>query len=220
MDSLADRSTLVDDTANRIRQMILTGQIKPGELLPPRRLLAVQFAVGIATIHEAVKSLAAVGLLESRPGKGTWVSANALDSVIHPATILNRFGAIDTLTLYEARLALEVAIAELAAQKATPDEVQRMLAALEAGQKVIDDDVAFVQADWEFHRWVAQAPTTFCYKPSTLCLVSFCLNSFTRSSVYRKSGWRARVSTASKLKRFPVTMWPGHKRRRGNTCST
>ncbi len=157
MESLADRNTLVDDTANRIRQMIFSGQIKPGELLPPRRDLAVKFAVGIATIHEAVKSLAAVGLLESRPGKGTWVSNNALESVIHPAMIVNRFGQIDTMTIYEARLALEVSLAELAAQKATSEEIRQMSDALDAAQSVIDTDDAFVQADWKFHLLVAQA---------------------------------------------------------------
>jgi GntR family transcriptional regulator, transcriptional repressor for pyruvate dehydrogenase complex len=157
MDRTADRSTLVDATANHIRQMIFTGQIKPGEMLPPRKILAVQFAVGIATIHEAVKSLAAVGLLESRPGKGTWVSSNALISVINPSMILNRFGTIDAMTIYEARLVLEVAIAGLAAEKATPNEVQQMSAALDAARQVIDDDDAFVQADWKFHLLVAQA---------------------------------------------------------------
>jgi GntR family transcriptional repressor for pyruvate dehydrogenase complex len=157
MDGMADRSTLVDDTSNRIRQMIFTGQIKPGEMLPPRKVLAAQFAVGIATVHEAVKSLAAVGLLESRPGKGTWVSSNALVSVINPSMILNRFGAIDAMSIYEARLVLEVAIAGLAAEKATSEEVGQMQQALDDAQNVIDDDDAFVQADWKFHLLVAQA---------------------------------------------------------------
>jgi len=157
MDGMADRSTLVDDTSNRIRQMIFTGQIKPGEMLPPRKVLATQFAVGIATVHEAVKSLAAVGLLESRPGKGTWVSSNALVSVINPSMILNRFGAIDAMSIYEARLVLEVAIAGLAAEKATSEEVRQMQQALDDAQNVIDDDDAFVQADWKFHLLVAQA---------------------------------------------------------------
>ncbi|MBM4423764.1 MAG: FadR family transcriptional regulator [Chloroflexi bacterium] len=157
MKSIADRSTLVDDTADRLRTMIFSEQIKPGQLLPPRKELAAQFGVGIATVHEAVKSLAAVGLLESRPGKGTWVSHNALQSVIHPSMILNRFGAIDAQTIYEARLALEVSLAELAAQKATPEEIQRMFDALDAAQKVIDDDAEFVRSDWEFHMAVAKA---------------------------------------------------------------
>lgn len=157
MDNLADRSTLVDATAERLRQMIFSGQITPGQLLPPRKDLAAQFGVGIATVHEAVKSLGAVGLLESRPGKGTWVSHNALQSVIHPAMILNRFGSIDMVTVYEARLALEVSLAELAAEKATPAEIAAMFAALDAAHQVITDDAEFVRLDWEFHMTVAQA---------------------------------------------------------------
>ena len=122
----AERSTLVDHTADRLRQMIFTGQIKPGEMLPPRKVLASRFGVGIATIHEAVKSLDAVGLVESRPGKGTWVSTNTLASVINPSFIQNRFGAIDVAEVYEARFMLEVSLAELAAAKATPEEIERL----------------------------------------------------------------------------------------------
>ena len=157
MPEVADRSTLVDDTADRIRQMIFSGQIKPGDLLPSRKELATQFGVGIATIHEAVKSLHAVGLVESRPGKGTWVSHNALQSVIHPSMILNRFGPIDLRSVYEARMALEVSLAELAAQKATKEEVEEMFRYLEDAQKVIEDDREFVRVDWDFHMTVAQA---------------------------------------------------------------
>ena len=153
----ADRSTLVDRTADHIRQMIFAGQIKPGDLLPSRKDLAAQFGVGIATIHEAVKSLDAVGLVESRSGKGTWVSHNALESVIHPSMILNRFGPIDVYAVYEARVALEVALAELAAEKATPQEIEQMLSHLAAAQKVIADDDEFVREDWDFHMTVARA---------------------------------------------------------------
>ena len=157
MPKTADRNTLVDDTADRLRQMIFSGQIKPGELLPSRKELASQFGVGIATIHEAIKSLNAVGLVESRPGKGTWVSQNALQSVIHPSMILNRFGPIDIYAVYEARMALEVALAELAAEKATPEEIAQMMAHLEAAQKVIAEDDEFVRVDWDFHMTVANA---------------------------------------------------------------
>jgi len=153
----ADRRTLVDHTADRIRQMIFTGQLKPGEVLPSRKELAAQFGVGIATIHEAIKSLDAVGLVESRPGKGTWVSHSALQSVIHPSMILNRFGSIDVHAIYEARMALEVALAELAAEKATPEEIEQMFAYLAAAQKVIDNDDEFVRVDWDFHMTVANA---------------------------------------------------------------
>ena len=155
--NVAGRNTLVDDTADKIRQMIFGGEIKPGELLPPRKELAAQFGVGISTIHEAVKSLDAVGLVESRPGKGTWVRHNALDSVINPSLITNRFGDIDVETIYETRLMLEVALAELAAEKATPEDIENMWSALNKSREVMDDDDAFIQADWDFHMAVAKA---------------------------------------------------------------
>jgi GntR family transcriptional regulator, transcriptional repressor for pyruvate dehydrogenase complex len=153
----AGRNTLVDDAADKIRQMIFDGQIKPGELLPPRKELAAQFGVGISTIHEAVKSLDAVGLVESRPGKGTWVRHNALESVINPSIITNRFGPIEAETIYETRLMLEVAMAELAAQKATPQDIEAMWEAFNAAQNVIDDNEEFTRLDWDFHMAIAKA---------------------------------------------------------------
>jgi GntR family transcriptional repressor for pyruvate dehydrogenase complex len=153
----AGRSTLVDDTADKIRQMIFDGTIEPGELLPPRRRLAEQFGVGISTIHEAIQSLSAVGLVESRPGKGTWVRHDALDSVIHPSIITNRFGEIDAETIYEARKFLEAALAELAARKATPEDIERVWSALRRAHEVIADDEDFVSADWDFHLAIAEA---------------------------------------------------------------
>jgi GntR family transcriptional repressor for pyruvate dehydrogenase complex len=153
----AGRSTLVDDTADKIRKMIFDGTIEPGELLPPRRKLAEQFGVGISTIHEAVQSLSAVGLVESRPGKGTWVRHDALDSIIHPSIITNRFGQIDAETIYEARKFLEAALAELAARKATPEDIKRIWDTLRRAHEVIADDDDFVSADWDFHLAIAEA---------------------------------------------------------------
>ena len=153
----AGRSTLVDDTVDKIRKMIFDGTIKPGELLPPRKTLADQFAVGISTIHEAVQSLSAVGLLESRPGKGTWVRHDALDSIIHPSIITNRFGQIDADTIYETRKFLEAALAELAARKATPEDIERIWGSLRRAHEVISDDEDFVSADWDFHLAIAEA---------------------------------------------------------------
>jgi len=153
----AGRSTLVDDAADKIRQMILTGKVKPGDFLPPRRELAAEFRVGISTIHEAIQSLSAVGLVESRPGKGTWVREDALDAVIHPSSITNRFGKMDADTVYEARTFLEVSLAELAARKATADDVQRIWDSLAHARHVIARDKDFVSADWDFHLAVAGA---------------------------------------------------------------
>jgi len=153
----AKKNSLVSGAAEDIRQMILGGEIKPGELLPSRKELAGKFDVGISTIHEAVKTLEAVGLLEAHPGKGTWVRLDALDSAIRPDMITNRFGQIDAATIYEARFMLEVAMAELAAQKATDEDIAAMWQAFDAAQVVIDDDEEFARRDWDFHMAIAKA---------------------------------------------------------------
>ncbi len=155
--NLARKSTLVDDVTRELRQMILDGAVPPGGFLPPRKDLAVQFGVGLSTIQEAIQALTAVGMLESRPGKGTWVRPDALDTLIHPSMVENRLGELDARQVYDARRVIEVGLTELAAQRATAEDVARIQRALQAMEAAMDDDEAFVEADLEFHLAVARA---------------------------------------------------------------
>jgi DNA-binding FadR family transcriptional regulator len=59
--------------------------------------------------------------------------------------------------VYEARFVIEVALTELAAQRATPEDIERIWAALRAMETHMGDDEAFVEADLEFHLAVARA---------------------------------------------------------------
>ena len=149
--------TLVDRVVHELRQMILDGEIQPGDFLPTRKELAAQFGVGLSTVHEAIQALAAVGMLESRPGKGTWVREDTLDTLIHPAVVESRLGELNAQKVYEARFVIEIALTELAARRATPEDIEYMLSALEAMEATMDDDEAFVEADLEFHLAVARA---------------------------------------------------------------
>ena len=151
------RNTLVADIINELRQMILTGKIQPGEFLPPRKDLASQFGVGLSTVQEAIQALTALGLLESRPGKGTWVRDDALDTLIHPTMVKARLGELNAQQVYEARSVIEVALTEFASQRATPEDIQRIWEALKAMKAAVDNDGAFVEADLEFHLAVAKA---------------------------------------------------------------
>jgi GntR family transcriptional repressor for pyruvate dehydrogenase complex len=154
--STFQRSTLVDDVTAELRRMILEQEIKPGEFLPARKDLAARFGVGLSTIQEAIQALAAVGMLESRPGKGTWVREDALDMLIHPSAVETRLGELGVRQLYDARLVVEVGLTELAAQHATPEDIDKIWAALEA-MKASVDDAAFIEADLAFHIAVARA---------------------------------------------------------------
>jgi GntR family transcriptional repressor for pyruvate dehydrogenase complex len=98
-----------------------------------------------------------VGLVTSHPGKGTWVRKDALETLIHPAEIEGRLGGLDARMVYEARSVIEVALTELAAQRATSEDVELVWNALEAMEAAREDAAAFVEADLAFHLAVARA---------------------------------------------------------------
>jgi GntR family transcriptional repressor for pyruvate dehydrogenase complex len=147
----------VNRVTDELRQMILSGDLQPGDFLPTRKELAAQFGVGLSTIHEAIQALSAVGMLESRPGKGTWVREDTLETLIHPTAVETRLGELNADKVYEARFVIEIALTELAAKRATPEDVECIRSAIEAMEATMDDDEAFVEADLEFHLAVAQA---------------------------------------------------------------
>ena len=151
------RSTLVADITQELRQMILTGKVQSGEFLPSRKDLAAQFGVGLSTVHEAIQALTAVGMVESHPGKGTWVRDDALDTLIHPAVVNTRLGELNAQQVYEARSVIEVALTEFAAQRATTEDIERIWDALKAMEATVENEGAFVEADLEFHLAVAKA---------------------------------------------------------------
>jgi len=151
------RNTLVADITQELRQMILTGKVQPGEFLPSRKDLAAQLGVGLSTVHEAIQVLTAVGMIESHPGQGTWVRDDALHTLIHPDMVKARLGELKAGKLYEARFVIEVALTEFAAQRATPEDTERIWEALKAMEATVENEGAFVEADLAFHLAVAKA---------------------------------------------------------------
>lgn len=153
----AQRNTLAEDTADQIRSLIFTGELKPGQVLPTRDELCVRFGVGRSTVNEAIQILASMRLVDSRPGKGTWVREDAAEELIHPETVKSLLGTVDGLMVFDARTLIEVGLTARAAVNATEEERQAIWAALARMEQVQADDAAFVAADWDFHLRVATA---------------------------------------------------------------
>lgn len=151
------RSTLVHGVAEQLRQMILAGDVQPGEYLPSRKELAARFGVGISTVHEAIQALTAVGLVASHPGKGTWVREDALETIVQRSEFESRVGELDAQLVCEARSVIEVALTEFAAQRAASEDVERIWEAIAAMEEATQSTVDFVEADLGFHLAVAQA---------------------------------------------------------------
>lgn len=136
-------------------QSIVSGEIAPGEVLPPENELSNQFGVSRTVIRESMKRLQEKGMITVAQGRGTHVnpttSWNVLDPLVLSTMIGNdrTLGVLDDLTV--ARAALEAAMASAVAE-AVDDEVRDRLArSLAAMAESIDDAAAFNEADVQFH---------------------------------------------------------------------
>lgn len=142
-----------------VRQLVsqlLSGGIPPGGKLPPERELAALLGVGRSNVREALKALDLLGLIEIRQGDGTYLRGTAsalLPQVIEWGLFLGTPQAID---LVDARFHLEVAVARLAAERATEDDLQVMAARL-AVMREADGVSDFAEADVSFHSAIADA---------------------------------------------------------------
>jgi GntR family transcriptional repressor for pyruvate dehydrogenase complex len=157
MSPVRRRSTIVEDIADELRTMIVTGQLQPGQFLEPQKALADRFGVGLSTVRESTQLLAAVGLVESHPGKGTWVRQDAFSKIFNSADVKTRLSDLNARQVYEARLVIEVGLTRFAALRATGADIQRIWQAVHEMEAARADDKAFVQADLEFHLAVARA---------------------------------------------------------------
>lgn len=152
-----DRTSIKDRALEQIKRYIASGMVKPGERLPAERVLAERLGVGRSSVREAIKVLEAIGLVESRIGEGTFIA-------LQPGAGLGRAigaglsvwgGTI--IELIEARRAIEVEGARMAAEQATVEDVQRLHETLARMERSADQFDAYFAADMQFHRLIAQA---------------------------------------------------------------
>lgn len=153
----AQRTSLSDDIVDQLTDLIAREVLKPGERIPSEKQLCQQFGVGRTSVREALKSLSVMGILESRAGDGTFVSANRdryLGRALQWGLLLDRKVVND---LIETRLLLESHTTFLAARRATGDELAAMERAIEGMQESVADAKQYLDYDLQFHLLIAQA---------------------------------------------------------------
>src|ERR671911_893867 len=118
------RVKLYEEVASRTRNLIVSGELRPGQALPSERKLAEQFKVGRAVIREAIRRLEVSGLVESRHGGGNYVREVTVEHLVAPiASVLNGMSHLRE-ELMDARLFFEPQIARAAAARAAPEDLR------------------------------------------------------------------------------------------------
>lgn len=143
--------------AEQIVEAIKKGALPVGSKLPSENDLAEQMGVSRPTVREALSALAAVGLIESRPGSGNFVR-NPANSIVREALLILE-NESSCLEIMEARGLLEPPVAGLAAQKRTDEqitEIESVCVKLKHSARLQDFDEYF-KFDKAFHTLLIQA---------------------------------------------------------------
>lgn len=153
------RSKVAEAVASQLREMIQRGELRPGDRLPPERDLAKLLGVSRPTLRAGIRSLAAVGVLQAKQGAGTFVvkadGPPALDS--SSLRLMASLHGFTPAEMFEARRALEMAIAALAAERATSDQLATMAEELAGMYASLDNPEQYLVHDVRFHQTVAEA---------------------------------------------------------------
>ena len=152
------RANVTDTAAKRLQEMILSGELAPGQRLPSQLDLSQRLGISRASLREALSILETLGFLSIEPGRGTFVSANTVSAggQLAPRGLSDRYAKQD---IYQTRLYIESLIISEVARDVSPE----VLATLRAATKVMleawerRDLVTIINHDRIFHLTLCQA---------------------------------------------------------------
>lgn len=153
-----EKSSKSQKIVSQIRQLFADGTLKPGEKLPSERELAIVFNVSRTSVREALRTMAALDLVEIKVGCGVFVKEAMLHSVMNNAAHTLVISQDEVRSLFEIRRVLETRAAAWAALRASEEEIAYLAglvkeARISVKSKKNDIDTASIY-DKRFHSTV------------------------------------------------------------------
>jgi GntR family transcriptional regulator, transcriptional repressor for pyruvate dehydrogenase complex len=172
---------VTDSAIDKIKEMIMSGELRPGDRLPKEADLAERLGLSRNSLREAVKALSLIRVLDVRQGDGTYVTSLQPRLLLDALTFVVDFHRDDTvLEFFEVRRILEPASAAMAARNMTDGDIAKLRAVLD---ELPEDPTAeeLVANDLEFHRQIAAGSGN-----SVLCsLIESLSGPTTRARIWR-----------------------------------
>jgi GntR family transcriptional regulator, transcriptional repressor for pyruvate dehydrogenase complex len=140
-----------------VRELIERGELGPGDRLPAERELALHVGVSRPSVRAGLRALAAMGVVLSRHGAGTFIRGGPPMLGSEPLSFLAALHGFTRDEMFEARRVLEVGVAALAAERVTGDQLATISEEITGMYASMDDPQAFLVHDIRFHRAVALA---------------------------------------------------------------
>jgi GntR family transcriptional repressor for pyruvate dehydrogenase complex len=148
---------IYEQIVGQVRTLIAEGRLKSGDRLPPERELAETLMVSRPSVREALRALQSRGLIEIRAGEGAFIRDVSLDQLVEPLALVILPHREAVGELFEARRLLEPAIAGLAAQRATPEDLGEMQRILDEQAREVAQGRTGLAQDAAFHAALAQS---------------------------------------------------------------
>ncbi len=152
------RGRVSEGIAARIKKDVSEGRLTPGSRLPPERQLAQRFNTSRVSVREAYRSLEELGLLSIRRGAegGAFIAEVGHEPVSRSLSLMLRMGKTSHEELTQARLLLEPSVARLAAEHASPEDIEQLRLLLRKQEEAIEGKEDPRRYDLQFHRLVSQ----------------------------------------------------------------
>jgi len=146
------RNTLSQQVLEHIISMLQEGKLRPGEKLPSELILMKDFDVSRPVLREALSSLETLEIVKRRPRGGTYINEKVGSS---PFRAMLALSINDIPAVIEARIALELGLVTVAAEKITDEQLERLKDINIQIEKSKGDD--YGPLDIEFHRTIARS---------------------------------------------------------------
>ena len=153
-----NRISLSENIVNQFLDMIMSGELKPNQKLPPERELCETLGVSRLPLREALAKLQAVGVISLYHGSGNYV--NRIDTSLmlrYLTPILLAQGKTTFNQVMEVRRTIESRTVELAAQHRSKNDIKILEQLLEEMEGCINDIGEFIQRDMQFHLHITKA---------------------------------------------------------------
>jgi GntR family transcriptional repressor for pyruvate dehydrogenase complex len=161
----------VDIIIKQIKELLISGQLKPGDRLPPERKLSDQFGVGRTYVRDAIRKLEFYGILKTRPQSGTFVAGIGISTL---ETLIADVLKIDTysfLSLVETRVILEISSINFACERRTKEDIMQLERSLNSYLEKAGNGISAVEEDLMFHVTIAEAGKNAVLKSLLLIIV-------------------------------------------------
>ncbi|HEY1945007.1 MAG TPA: transcriptional regulator NanR [Roseiarcus sp.] len=153
------RRKLSDEVFDRLKSLITSGELQPGDAMPSERDLMERFGVGRPAIREAMQQLSNMGLLTISHGERAKVRQPTAKSIFQQvdaaAHVMLSTSPASLEHLKQARRFFERGMVREAATKATPAQIATLRQTLEAQRANLGNPDAFIGADMHFHTQIA-----------------------------------------------------------------